>query len=416
VGITYYFLFQKLTVMFQRSVQKILIVDDEPANLFILEGILSGEGYDVVSASNGKECLEYLHSQEFDIVLLDIMMPEMTGLDVLENMRKSAALHNLPVMVVSAKVSSDDVKEALDAGANEYIKKPIDEIELLARIRTLLRMKMQDDELRTLNKQLESKHRLISNNIEYAYKIQSAMLPKAEMFANNFSDYFIFFKPRDIISGDFYWCFAEGQKRFVVEADCTGHGVAGALLSVIGGILLNKIVIQQGCSDAALILNKLNEEFIVQLNQHFVEEKDFLSDGMDVSVAVIDYDEGAVEFASASQTIICIKRNKSIEIVDGDDFPIGYELEVLLGVDVNFKKQRYDLDDVESFIFFSDGIIDQLGGDKKSKFLLKRFVAVLKENIDLEFADLHAKIRSAFADWRKDMGQTDDVVVLGIKL
>lgn len=402
--------------MFQRSVQRILIVDDEPANLFILEGILSGEGYEVVSASNGRECLKCLSDKEFDIVLLDIMMPEMTGLDVLQIMRNNPVLHNLPVMVVSAKVGSDDVKEALDAGANEYIKKPIDEVELLARIRTLLRMKMQDDELRALNKELESKHRLISNNIEYAYKIQSAMLPKAEMFASNFSDYFIFFKPRDIISGDFYWCYAEGEKCFVVEADCTGHGVAGALLSVIGGILLNKIIIQHRIDDPAKILNKLNEEFIIQLNQHFAEEKDFLSDGMDVSVAVVDYNNNKVEFASASQIILCVNKNKQIEVINGDDFPIGYELEVLLGVDVDFTTYSYSLDEVDSFIFFSDGIIDQLGGDKKSKFLLKRFVEVLNENIDLEFSDLHAKIRSSFSDWKREMNQTDDVVVLGVKL
>lgn len=402
--------------MFQKSPQKILIVDDEPANLFILDGILTGEGYNVTSASNGQECLDLLQSDQFDIVLLDIMMPMMTGLDVLAVMRASPAMKNLPVMVVSAKVGADDVKEALDAGANEYIKKPIDEVELLARIRTLLRMKMQDDELRSLNKELESKHRLISNNIEYAYKIQSAMLPKADLFASSFSDYFIMFKPRDIISGDFYWCFAEGNKRFVVEADCTGHGVAGALLSVIGGILLNKIVIQQKVYDADLILNRLNEEFINQLNQHFSEEKDFLSDGMDVSIAVVDYVENVIDFASASQTIICIKKDKTVFLIEGDDFPIGYELEVLLGVDVEFKKHTFALDEVDSFIFFSDGVIDQLGGEKKSKFLMKRFLAIIHENLDAEFTDLYAKIKMAFAEWKGTMAQTDDVAVIGVKL
>ena len=129
---------------------KILIVDDEPANIFFLKGLLTEEGYIVITASNGPECLEILKDNHPDVILLDIMMPGITGIEVLENILENNSTKNIPVIMVTAKTESTDVEEALDKGATEYIRKPINETELLARLRTTLRIKRHEDKLRDM--------------------------------------------------------------------------------------------------------------------------------------------------------------------------------------------------------------------------------------------------------------------------
>ncbi|MEA3317305.1 MAG: hybrid sensor histidine kinase/response regulator [Bacteroidota bacterium] len=144
---------------------KILIADDEPANIFLLEGILTEEGYNVVSANNGFECLDALQEYTPDIILLDIMMPKLDGLEVLNKILADNKLKHIPVVIVTAKTDSEDIEEALSIGAVEYIKKPIDEIELLARIKTVLRLKFQEDKLRDLVKSKDDFIRMVSHDV-----------------------------------------------------------------------------------------------------------------------------------------------------------------------------------------------------------------------------------------------------------
>ncbi|MBN2348939.1 MAG: hybrid sensor histidine kinase/response regulator [Bacteroidales bacterium] len=144
---------------------EILIVDDEPANIFFLENLLLNEGYKVTTASSGRECIRVLSNFIPDVILLDIMMPEMDGLDVLDNIMHDSRLKEIPVIMVTAKTESLDVEQALDKGAMEYIKKPIDEIELLARIRASLRIKKQEDHLKDLVKSKEEFIKIISQDL-----------------------------------------------------------------------------------------------------------------------------------------------------------------------------------------------------------------------------------------------------------
>lgn len=129
---------------------RVLVVDDEPANIFFLKGILKEEGYLVSTASNGQQCLDSLEETPPDVVLLDIMMPGITGIEVLEKIQEDKKTKDIPVIMVTAKTESIDIEEALDKGAVEYIRKPIDEIELLARLRTTLRIKRQEDRLKDM--------------------------------------------------------------------------------------------------------------------------------------------------------------------------------------------------------------------------------------------------------------------------
>ena len=144
---------------------RILVVDDEPANVFILEDLLTAEGYRVETAENGTACLESLKTVPADIILLDIMMPGMSGIEVLEVLMKDNALKHIPVIMVTAKTQSEDVEEAMDKGAFEYIKKPINDVELLARVRASLRFKKQEDRLRELLKSKQDFINIISQNL-----------------------------------------------------------------------------------------------------------------------------------------------------------------------------------------------------------------------------------------------------------
>ena len=144
---------------------RILVVDDEPGNLFLLEGLLSEEGFEVITALNGKDAITLAKSELPDVVLLDIMMPQITGLDVLDALMKEPLTHNIPIIMVTAKVEAEDVEEALNRGAVEYIKKPINEVEMLARLRTALRLKKQEDNLRMMLKSKEDFIAMVSHDV-----------------------------------------------------------------------------------------------------------------------------------------------------------------------------------------------------------------------------------------------------------
>ena len=147
------------------SLTRILVVDDEPSNIFLLEGLLSAEGFAVSTAFNGREALVKVKTEAPDVVLLDIMMPEITGIDVLEKLKSDPEVSDIPVIMVTAKSEAEDVAEALGKGAVEYIKKPINEIEMLARLRTILKLKQQEDILKNLLKSKEEFIRMVSHDI-----------------------------------------------------------------------------------------------------------------------------------------------------------------------------------------------------------------------------------------------------------
>ncbi len=147
------------------KLNKILIVDDEPANIFFLDGFLSEEGFDTISASNGEECLEQMRGNKPDVVLLDIMMPQMTGIEVLKIIVSDPELKEIPVIMVTAKSSPEDIKEALNIGAIEYIRKPVDETELLARLNVVLRIKNQEEKLKEMVESKDAFIRIISHDL-----------------------------------------------------------------------------------------------------------------------------------------------------------------------------------------------------------------------------------------------------------
>jgi serine phosphatase RsbU (regulator of sigma subunit) len=280
---------------------------------------------------------------------------------------------------------------------------------LLVRTRKLLREKEQALDL--VDKQraeLEIKDRDLTDSLIYAQRIQEALLPSQAYFSRHFNDSFILFKPKDIVSGDFYWIGEKGEKIFVVAADCTGHGVPGALMSVIGHEVIEKTINDIGIENPSEILGVLNRA----LEKTFSREKNIgtiIRDGMDVGICVIEMKSRKMQFAGAFFPLYLIRKNSLTEI-RGDKIIIGMNPE---GIPYN----NHDIDLLEDDVFylFSDGYVDQFGGDENKKFMYRRFRYLLLNIHSYPFNDQKAVLDENIKNWMGRNQQVDDMLVIGFK-
>ena len=250
----------------------------------------------------------------------------------------------------------------------------------------------------------QKKH--ITDSIHYAQKIQRAILPSMELFTDEI-DHFVLYKPRDIVSGDFYWVDKVDNKQVIIAADCTGHGVPGAFMSMLGVSLLNEIVRNRNIVEPDKILNTLRSMVIKSLGQG--QAGTLVKDGMDMTVKVIDFDNDKLYFAGANNPLYHI-RNGELTQYKPDKMPVAIH-EVM--EDFNFVS--IDLQKGDTFYTFSDGFVDQFGGPKQKKFLSKNFRNLLLEIQNLDMIDQGKKLDEVFEAYRADIEQVDDVVVIGVR-
>jgi PAS domain S-box-containing protein len=257
--------------------------------------------------------------------------------------------------------------------------------------------------------ELEARQVEIMDSIRYAKRIQSAIMPNLKQILRDFDDSFVLFLPKDIVSGDFYWYHRIGDKYYIAAIDCTGHGVPGAFMSIIGNYLLNSIIINNQVTDPAEILKQLNRKIKISLKSDSFSQT---SDGMDVALVVVDKIHKKLEFASALRPLFLFQGGDFIE-EKGDKIPITSNIS---GTQLsNFVTYTYDFNVGDSFYIFSDGMIDQFGGDKGKKFLTKRFKELLFDINTLPMPEQKEIIKKAFDEWRADYEQVDDVLVMGIR-
>lgn len=271
--------------------------------------------------------------------------------------------------------------------------------------------KILENKVAERTKELEEKNRDITSSIEYARRIQEAILPSKENIFNKLHKVFILYRPKDIVSGDFYW-FGEkdGTKIFAV-VDCTGHGVPGAFMSMIGHNLLHQIVTEKAIIDPAEILNNLHKGIQVALRQGNNEIN--TNDGMDVSIITINDVKKEVKWAGANRPLILIDANGVLTKYDGDKFPVGG---AQLDVERTFTTKLVDVKIASMAYMFSDGYADQFGGDKGKKFMVRRFHDLLT-TIHLYSAEQQQKVlQENFDDWRQGHEQVDDVLIVGIEI
>ncbi len=258
--------------------------------------------------------------------------------------------------------------------------------------------------------ELTLKNKSITDSINYAKRIQTAMLPPYRLFKSVFPSSFVLYMPKDIVSGDFYWINKLGDKIFVAAVDCTGHGVPGAFMSIIGFELFRKITNMEGLSRPSDILNRLNEDFHVIFKD---VDNVVLRDGMDVAFCSIDKKNMILEFAGAFNPLYLIRDNKITEI-KGDRFAIGLD-------ETNFKEQTFKnhlipIQQGDIIYIFSDGFADQFGGPDGKKYKYRRFRHLLLNLHRLPMDKQHEILENNVMEWRGQQEQVDDILVIGIKI
>ena len=258
---------------------------------------------------------------------------------------------------------------------------------------------------------IETKNKDITDSINYAKKIQDAILPEEEYISNALPNSFIFFKPRDVVSGDFYWFSEQHELNIIVVADCTGHGVPGALMSMIGTSLLSEIVNHRGITNPGEILDNLDTGIQKAFKKYLSDEIEN-KDGMDISICTIDKSDTKLLYAGAFRPLIKIK-NGAMEEYRGNRFPIGggssYKKTTFTTHEITIKKG-------DNFYMFSDGFPDQFGGIKEKKYMNKQFKKLLMTINPQPSSSKLKLLEKAFTDWKGEIEQLDDILVLGFEI
>lgn len=251
---------------------------------------------------------------------------------------------------------------------------------------------------------IEEKHKDITDSINYAQKIQSALIISEQRLNKNVKEAFVIFQPRDVVSGDFYWFTEYKGRKILALADCTGHGVPGAFMSMIGITLLNQVVKEKGITSPAQILNHLRKEVISALSIDGSDKRD----GMDM--AIISFNDNELIYAGANSCALLIKDNELMELKP-DKQPIGaYEKHS------DFSEQKISIGDNLRVYLFSDGVVDQFGGPQGKKLKVKLFKEWLASTINLSMKEQKKQIGDKLNGWKEGYEQTDDISLIGISL
>ncbi len=278
---------------------------------------------------------------------------------------------------------------------------------LIPYTRTILRKDQEQKELFLIQKRMiEEKNKDITDSINYALKIQTSILPAAESFETNFEDSFVFYRSKDIVAGDFYWMERSGDDIYLACADCTGHGVPGAMVSVVCSNALNRAVNEMHLTDTGEILDAVRD---IVVNQFHKGDRE-MNDGMDLGFAKINLSTMKMMFTGANNPLYKVS-NGEFSIIECNKMPVGSYIEPK-----PFTSTELDLKKGDCYYFFTDGYADQFGGPKGKKFKYKPFQAILLENANKPMKEQMAQLENAFVDWIGDFEQIDDICVIGIRI
>jgi len=253
--------------------------------------------------------------------------------------------------------------------------------------------------------EIEEKNRDITASIRYAERIQRAMLPREDTF----KDTFVLFLPKDIVSGDFYWMYDGGDWQFIAAVDCTGHGVPGAFMSIIGHNSLNKVVREYGLTRPSEIIDQMNIEVMKALLQR--HEK-CINDGMDMALVAFNKNKFTLEYAGAYNPVYVVRKGE-VFVYKGDRFPIGM---TTMDQEKHFANQNISIQPGDMIYMCSDGYADQFGSADGKKFKSVNVKRVLSEIWNLPMQEQKERLEKEIMDWKGDLGQVDDILVIGSKI
>lgn len=288
----------------------------------------------------------------------------------------------------------------------------------------------KNDEINQQKLEIEEKNHELTDSINYAKRIQTALLPSAGFLKKVLGDYFLLFKPKDIVSGDFYWVKQKGSHHYFAVADCTGHGVPGAMVSMLGYETIEKVSLNE-ITDAAEFVSKVNEALVTSLSSKSDEKSSGdqqVKDGMDLSLCIVTAKQ-KLSYCGANNECYIIRKNgntlptatSDISIFTGEKYsiielkptkrPVGF-----YHAEHEFKSVELQLLKDDMFYLFSDGYADQFGGDKGKKMKTSTFRDVLLQNADKSMTEQQAILRSYLENWMSNFDQLDDITVLGVRI
>ncbi len=250
----------------------------------------------------------------------------------------------------------------------------------------------------------QKKH--ITDSIMYAKRIQTALIPSLELFSDKL-EHFVLYKPLAIVSGDFYWVSTQGSLQIIIAADCTGHGVPGAFMSMLGVTMLNEIVSAKQIVMPDQIIENLREGIIKALKQ--VAEEESIKDGMDIAICVVDFEKNLLYYAGANNPLYLV-RGGELTHYRADKMPVAIHYKM-----VPFTMHTIDLQKGDAFYIFSDGYSDQFGGPKQKKFMSLQLKETLVAMAGKPMLEQGVRLNEIFEEWRGDSPQVDDVTLIGVR-
>ena len=263
-------------------------------------------------------------------------------------------------------------------------------------------------EIQKQRDEIEKQRKSLTDSIRYAGNIQKAILPSNEIFQRILPNSFVLFRPRDIVSGDFFWIAKKEHRVVVVAGDCTGHGVPGAFMSILGITYLNEITSKDDIPPANRILNILREKIMKALHQTGDEFEQ--RDGMDLALYIVDYENKELQFSGANNPLYLIRKNSLIEY-KGDRMPIG----INATEEKSFKTNRIPLEKNDAIYIFTDGYADQFGGPEGKKFKYRKFRQMLMSMQKSSIKSQKERLWNEFLAWKGQHDQVDDVLIIGYR-
>jgi serine phosphatase RsbU (regulator of sigma subunit) len=273
---------------------------------------------------------------------------------------------------------------------------------------TIEKLNIQNDWIESQNKILFEQNKEITASISYASRIQAALLPQKEVLEKTLPNHFILFLPKEIVSGDFYWASQVDHKIIFCAADCTGHGVPGAFMSLLGMAFLDEIVNRRKVLTSTGILDSLRIEIIKALKQ--TGKKEDQMEGMDIALCIYDKTTRQLDYAGAFNPLYLV-RNGNLEEFIGDRIPVSY----IENLQQNFNSKTINIEEGDTIYIFSDGYADQFGGTDRLKYRYGPMRDYIRKIHDMPMSEQKILLEKNFIAWKGDNEQTDDVILMGVR-
>lgn len=394
----------------------ILIVDDLEDNLFSLNAVLKFEGYIIHKANSGALAIEMALKHSYDCIVLDVQMPEMDGFEVANILSQNDFTKNIPIIFLSALGSDKEkVLKGMDSGAIDFLAKPVDPPLIKAKLKLCIKLSSKYKDSKRVIREIKEEHSSLkeansdfSASLRYAQNIQQAILPTAEVFNSLFKDNLVIFRPKESIGGDFYYVKEVGNEIIFICGDCTGHGVPGAMMSMISSNIIHNIIDSKKIIVPNLILSAMVREFRKAFRNEFSNIT--IQDGLEVAICTYYKKEKKMQYAGAGRPIIVAKKDVIKTIKSSSNGISGTVSE-----NYEFELNEFEIEEGHQIYLYSDGIVDQFGGPKNKKFMTKRLLQLISSNSNLPMADQKEIIDNAILNWKYGYEQIDDILVMGLK-